>query len=165
MEVKNCFPTSWDNLVKGITVGTFILIVTLLIIIGLMSDSPFLLVALIILFSCVLFIPFLWAPQGFSVHDNSVNVKRFIGDKKILVVGKPKRWNWTWWGVRLFGSGGLYGYFGFFAFKGIGRVQMYSTNRHNLILVRDGKGKKYLLSPKEIDCFIKLLQKSTWRES
>lgn len=160
MKIKNYFSTSWDNLVKGVTISVFVLIVSLLIIFGFVIDDPYILVGLSISYFLILFLPFLWAPQGYYIHGNKVSVKRLIGDKRIIVAMEPKKWNWTWWGGRLFGSGGLYGYFGFFTFKGTGRVQMYSTNRHNLVLLRDNEGKKYLLSPKETDRFIQLLQKS-----
>ncbi len=160
MKIENYFSTSWDYLVKGITIIVFVLLVSLLIIFSFFIDDPYILVSLSISYFLILFLPFLWSPQGYFVHNDIVTVKRLIGDKKIIVAMEPKRWNWTWWGLRLFGSGGLYGYFGFFTFKGTGRVQMYSTNRHNLVHIRDNQGKKYLLSPKEPDRFIQLLQKS-----
>jgi hypothetical protein len=86
--------------------------------------------------------------------DSGVVVKRLIGNLIIENSGEPKRWQWTWWGLRLFGSGGLYGYFGLFALKGIGRVWMHATNRHNLVIIEDVRGREYLPSPDEPDKFI-----------
>jgi hypothetical protein len=86
--------------------------------------------------------------------------KRIIGDLEISVSKTPKIWKSTWLGGRLWASGGLYGYFGIFIFKGIGKVWMYVTNRNNLVLVEDAKHKKYLISPDNADRFTYLLNQS-----
>jgi len=152
------FSTSWDNLVKGVTTSIFLLLVSLISILGLSSDSLLLTIVLIIVFSSILLVPYLWMPRGYTVSDSIVTVKRPIGDVRISVAQVPLRWKWTWWGLRLFGSGGLYGYFGIFAFKGMGIVRMHATNRHKLVLIRDIEGRKYLLSPDEPERFIQQTQ-------
>jgi hypothetical protein len=148
------YSTSWDNLVKGTTTGVVALLVSLTVIFGLVSNSLLLKVALIILFGSILSVIFLWAPRGYTLIDNVVVIKRPIGDAKISIAQAASRWKWTWWGLRLFGSGGMYGYYGFFVFRGIGTVRMHATNRHKLVLVTDVNGTKYLLSPDEPERFI-----------
>jgi hypothetical protein len=94
------------------------------------------------------------------LEKNMIIVKRIIGDLEIIVSNEPKIWKWTWWGGRLWASGGLYGYFGIFVFKGIGTVRVYATNRNNLVLVENVKNTKYLVSPDNIDRFMDLLNRS-----
>ena len=150
------FATPWDNLVKSMTIGIVALIVSLTIVFVLVIDNLSILAGVLMLYGAVLVLPYLWVPQGYAVADNEIVVKRLVGDMKINVAQKPVRWKWTWWGIRLFGSGGFYGYYGFFSFRGIGIVRMYATNRHNLVLIKDERGKQFLLSPAEPDKFIQL---------
>jgi len=158
MNAENAFPLSWDPLVKGMTAGVVFLVLTLAVIYGLLLDDRFLAIGLVLIFFCVLAVPFLWAPQRYLVRGNLVTVQRRIGDVSILVSREPERWRWTWWGLRLFGSGGLYGYFGYFYMRRIGTVRMYATNRHNMVLLVDEKGRKILVSPNEADRFIQQLK-------
>ena len=160
MNTENDFPVSWDTLVKGMTVGVVFLVPALAVIYGLLLDNRSLAIGLALVFLCAVAAPLLWAPQRYLVKGNLVTVRRRIGDVGILVSREPQRWRWTWWGLRLFGSGGLYGYFGYFYMKRIGRVRMYATNRHNMVLLVDQKGRKILVSPNEVDRFIQQLGKS-----
>jgi hypothetical protein len=153
------FAASWDNLVKGITVSVLMLIISLLIVFSTILDDLPLMIGIITLYGSILIIPYLWAPQGYTVKGHAVIVKRLVGDLKFQVEREPERWNWTWWGLRLFGSGGLYGYYGFFTFRNLGRVRMYATNRHNLVLLKDEKNRKILLSPTNPEEFIQRLRK------
>ena len=144
---------------KGATVGVFILIGSLTLIFSLIANNFLLIVSLLILYGGILALPFLWAPRGYAIRGDGILVKRAIGDAKIIVAEPPQRWSWTWWGIRLFGSGGLYGYYGYFAFRGLGKVLMYATNRHKLVLIRDDRGRRYLISPDNPQEFIKQLRR------
>ena len=159
MNEESQFPLSWDSLVKGMTTGVIVLVITLAVIFGLLLDERSLAISLVLILFCVVIMPLLWAPQRYLVKDNLVTVQRRVGDVHILVSREPERWKWTWWGLRLVGSGGLYGYFGHFYIKGIGNVRMYATNRHNMVLLLDEKGRKILVSPNEADTFIQRLKK------
>ena len=151
-----CFAAPWDNLVKGVTICVFAVMIFVMIVFGFVAGSLSILVGMLALYSAILGSLYLWAPRAYTVTDNKIVVKRLLGDFQITVAQKPERWRWTWWGIRLFGSGGLYGYYGYFSFKGLGRVCMHATNRNNLVLVKDEKGRRFLLSPSEPDKFIQL---------
>ena len=151
-----CFAAPWDNLVKGVTICVFAVMIFVMIVFGFVADSLSILVGMLALYSAVLGSLYLWAPRAYTVTDNKIIVKRLIGDFQITAAQKPERWKWTWWGIRLFGSGGLYGYYGYFSFRGLGRVSMHATNRNNLVLVKDEKGRRFLLSPSEPAKFIQL---------
>jgi len=159
VKADNYFDAPWDDLVKGITGGTILLVTSIAVIVSAESDNPFLASGMITLLACVLVLPFLWAPRGYVVEANHVVVKRLIGEMRITVADEPRRWNWTWQGIRLWASGGLYGYFGHFAFKGIGRVHMHATNRHNFVLIKDEKSQKHVVSPDHPEKFIFLLRR------
>ena len=151
-----CFAAPWDNLVKGVTICVFAVMIFVMIVFGFVADSLSILVGMLALYSAILGSLYLWAPRAYTVTDNKIIVKRLIGDFQITAAQKPERWRWTWWGIRLFGSGGLYGYYGFFSFRDLGRVCMHATNRNNLVLVKDKKGRRFLLSPSEPGKFIQL---------
>ena len=157
MREKIYISAPWDNLVKGITACIFVFIIILLVLFNSIIDNVLILGGITLLYAFVLGIPYLWAPQGYFISKKTIVVRRLIGDVTFRFIKEPRRWRWTWWGVRLFASGGLYGYFGLFSFKGIGRVWMYATNRHNLVLVKTEQGRKVVLSPKDPEEFIKLL--------
>lgn len=161
MSEQTVFPTTWDNIVKGITSFIWGLMGFFIVLFVFTPDSPAnLRMGIISIFVTVLLVPFLWAPRGYILQKNLIIVKRMIGDLEIIVSKEPKFWKWTWWGGRLWASGGLYGYFGIFIFKGIGTVRMYATNRNNLVLVEDVKHTKYLVSPENVDRFMDLLKRS-----
>ena len=157
MKEETYISAPWDNVVKGVTLGIFIFIISLIILSSSTIDNVIIIGGIIILYASVLFIPYLWAPRGYFISKKKVFVKRLIGNVAISFIEEPRRWRWTWWGVRLFASGGMYGYYGLFSFRGIGRVWMYATNRHNLILMKTEQGRKVVLSPKDPEEFIKLL--------
>jgi hypothetical protein len=155
------FPTTWDNLVKIVTSVILGLMGSFIALFIFTSESPAnLRMGIIGLFVATMLVPFLWSPRGYMLQKNLIIVKRIIGDLEIIVSKEPKFWKWTWWGGRLWASGGLYGYFGIFVFKGIGTVRMYATNRNKLVLVEDVKHTKYLVSPEYVDRFMDLLNRS-----
>ena len=164
---EEAYSASMDNLVKASTIGVFILLISLIAVLNLVSNSLLVTTGFILLFSVILFLPYLMVPRGYVVSGKTVVVKRPLGEVRIILAEAALRWKWTWWGLRLFGSGGLYGYYGFFIFKGLGMVRMCATNRHNLVLVRDVNGRKYLLSPDEPERFIQQTQTpyETWTTS
>lgn len=57
------------------------------------------------------------------------------------------------WGVRLFGSGGFFGYLGLYYYGRIGRVWLYCTNRNEMLLVTTAKS-KFIISPENSDAFL-----------
>ena len=59
--------------------------------------------------------------------------------------------NWTWKGLRLGGSGGLYGYLGLFYLSNLGKVWMYVTNKNKMLLIKCVNSRNYIISPDEAD--------------
>lgn len=64
-------------------------------------------------------------------------------------------------GIRLFGSGGFFGYFGTFFYRNVGKVNVYATDRTKLILLRQTDGKQLLISPADPAAFLQALRLPT----
>lgn len=58
--------------------------------------------------------------------------------------------NILWLSIRTFGSGGLFGYFGYFYNKEYGRMQWYATQRKNCLVLITNNGKKILITPDDM---------------
>jgi len=147
-----------DNLARVITLGVWIGVSYVFIqnIFSYASD-PFRLLTLNFILVSILIIPYLFSRRGFSVTDNCIIIKRVIGDIKIPlkeIVEVKQLPTITKIRLRLLGSGGLYGYFGYFYIPDLGLVKMYATRLHDLLLVRCRDG-MYIISPEDTYSFIK----------
>lgn len=102
---------------------------------------------LVILFFITL-CPYLWAPRYYTVSDQSIVIKRLIGDVTIhrssiksleIVDQAPIK-------LRLFGSGGLFGHFGVFTLTSGERAKLHCT-RVNQVVVITTTRQIYIISP------------------
>jgi hypothetical protein len=99
----------------------------------------------------ILAIQFLFSPRGYKLTSTEVTIQRPIRSISIpynQIIG-VNQLNWTWRGLRLGGSGGLYGYFGLFYLSNLGKVWMYVTNKNKMLLIKCINGRNYLISPIE----------------
>jgi hypothetical protein len=164
-ESENFYTTSsYDSIVKNVTIAMWILLIAESIffiylfstVISLSSLSIILAVFIPSVSLIVLLVPYLFKPKGFRLKIKELTIERTINAITIPYeqISRIQRGNWTWKAIRLGGSGGLYGYLGLFHFFGIGRVWMYVTNRHKMVLIETDNGKKYAISPEDPDDFI-----------
>ena len=109
----------------------------------------------------VLTVPYLFTPKGFRFTSQGLGIERLRNTIIIPYsqISTVQRGKWTWKAARLGGSGGLYGYLGFYHIFGIGKVWMYVTNRHKMVLLETKKGIKYAISPRDPEDFVLQLQK------
>jgi hypothetical protein len=56
--------------------------------------------------------------------------------------------------LRLFGTGGLFGWAGRYRFRGLGSVSMHATNLDRLILIERRRGRPLLISPVDAEAFL-----------
>jgi hypothetical protein len=93
---------------------------------------------------------FLWSPLGYEVEPGALIVRRPIGPVRIPLGGlREARMAQTddlSGCLRLFGSGGLFGYFGIFSTTKLGKSTWYCTNRKNLVVLVT-ENKTIVLSP------------------
>jgi len=115
----------------------------------------------IAIFINILIIPifvilYLFSPQKYIITTNGILIKRPLRSFLIpyINIESVNKISWTWKHIRLFASGGLYGFYGLFRVYKLGNVWMYVTNRKNIILIKLKGGNKYMISPDDPLTFI-----------
>ena len=169
-ESKQFYTTAkYDGIVRNVTFALWILLIVesgffvyLFYVVIPVSFLSMVIAVLIPTFSLiVLLVPYLFKPNGFVLNSQELKIKRIMNDISVpyKLISKIERGKWTWKVVRLGGSGGLYGYLGLFHFFDIGNVWMYVTNRNKLVLIELISGKKYAISPENIEDFVFQIKK------
>jgi hypothetical protein len=106
---------------------------------------------------CVLGLAYAYSPRQYVVSGHSITVKRLIGRVHIPLEGLREARISTpddvTYCIRLWGSGGLFGYYGRFRTAKLGRCTWYVTDRTNTVVVRT-VAKTALFSPDDIDGFL-----------
>lgn len=100
---------------------------------------------------------FAWSPRGYSVSGRTLTIRRWIRDARIPLddVKQARR---AAAGdlrgcLRLFGSGGMFGYYGLFRTSALGKCWWYATDRKSLVVVITG-GRTVVVSPEDADGFL-----------
>ncbi len=92
------------------------------------------------------FITWMLHPVSYEITTETLLIHRPLGSIKIKLSTIQEVFRTEpGFSMRLFGSGGLFGYFGLFSSNKLGRHHRYTGNNENLVLLNAGK-KKYLLS-------------------
>ncbi len=98
-----------------------------------------------------------WSPRGYAVSGGCIEVNRLIGNARIPLDGIRQARRATaddFRGcIRLFGNGGLFGYYGLFRTSKLGKSTWYVTNRGKAVVVVTG-AKTALFSPDDVEGFI-----------
>jgi Bacterial PH domain len=98
-----------------------------------------------------------WSPRAYSISDRSILVKRLSGSLRLplddvleasIATADDLRGC-----IRMFGNGGLFGYYGLFRTSRLGNCSWYVTNRTNMIVVVTS-AKTAILSPDDVDGFL-----------
>ena len=98
-----------------------------------------------------------WSPRGYAVSGGLIAVNRLIGTARVPLDGLREARAATkddFRGcLRLFGNGGLFGYYGLFRTSKLGKSTWYVTNRGKAVVVVTGE-KTVLFSPDDVEGFI-----------
>jgi len=98
-----------------------------------------------------------YSPLGYAVSDRSIKVKRLIGRLRIPLEGVREVRRATaedFRGcLRLWGSGGFFGYYGLFRTSRLGKCTWYVTNRSKAVVLIT-ETKTTLFSPDDVDGFL-----------
>lgn len=151
------FPCSWS---KGVTFLTAITV----IIMGASAAYFFgtdkliwIKFTLIIIILATIIGILLLMPLRLNIESNKITLHRLFGSIYIpfkdIIELKAIPNSETAYSIRIFGSGGLFGYLGKFRNKKLGNYTMYATNLNELILIRTNR-KTYVFSCKNRDEFI-----------
>src|ERR1019366_1924921 len=105
----------------------------------------------------LLFFAYAYFPRGYTALAREIVVKRPIGNVRISLEGIREARTTTADDlsgcIRLFGSGGLFGWYGLFRTTKLGERTWYVTNRSNAVVLITG-ARTVLVSPDDVDGFI-----------
>ena len=161
------YKTSLDNLAKVVTIVTTILFAA--IIVGQLSlikdEGKSVPIFTTILLSLIDFWIFSFRPISYKLTDDKLIIHRPLSDikinrteiKNVEQLDKEK----LSWAVRIFGVGGLFGYWGKFSNIKLGSMTWYATRRNDAILVTTIYNKKIVLTPNEPEKFVTEFNRQT----
>lgn len=164
------YKASLDTLAKTITIGVIILFVVIGYgrIIALLSapanfTSVLIQSSVLLLFVVTILGSYLYAPRYYKVENNALMIARPISYKVIQLndiadirgLDGPE----TAGGIRTFGVGGLFGYYGKFYAPRIGNFTMYATQRRNHVLIKTKLGQSIVISPDDTGIVEKIKEK------
>ncbi|MEP7353878.1 MAG: PH domain-containing protein [Acidobacteriota bacterium] len=148
------FNARYDRMAK---IGTGIA-VAVLVAVPLMAMRAGTVAAFVALVSAaVIGLGFAYSPRGYEISGGALRVKRLVGDVvfplNTLRFVRDANAADFWGCVRLWGSGGLFGYYGLFWSKALGRSRWYVTDRSKAMILADGD-RVILVSPDDREAFV-----------
>jgi hypothetical protein len=149
------FTVSYDTAVKAISAA----IMAILVVVAWASQSGMTwAVGALIVLLC-----FAWSPRGYRVENRWIVVNRLAGKARIALddvreVRETTGDDFTGC-IRLFGNGGVFGYYGLFRTTKLGKTTWYLTNRKRSVLVVTGS-KTVLFSPDDLEGFLAAIRSS-----
>ncbi len=111
--------------------------------------------------SLVVLMPYGFSPRGFSLSPDGLRIHRPFGTHVLpfdRIRAARRAQSGELCGLRTFGSGGMFGFFGWFWSRRLGHYRAYVTHRQDMVLVEAER--PYLLSPERPDDFLRAL--SQW---
>ncbi len=155
------FKASLDKLAKGVTIAVTILFLILIIaplfVIG--KQGLYISVLEGVLFVLIYGISYGLRPTAYSLSQDCLSIHRPFSDVKLSRNSIEKitllQNNDLKMSIRLFGSGGLFGYYGIFTNSKFGKMTWYATQRSNMLLIETKSNKKIVISPDDYQLFLK----------
>lgn len=154
------FVAKMDNLSRMVTVAVLVVLIIPFITIGqqVAQSHSLLLLIVPIIIVIALGVTALLHPTAYSLDTEGLQVHRPLGSVTIPLSNirslEPVTMADLGFGLRTFGSGGFFGYFGKFWYKKIGHVTFYVTDRDKLILLKLADDRKIVISPDDREGFL-----------
>ena len=154
----------WSPAVVWITIGGAALFIGLLTFV-LMDETPSQLLkyALAGLLAAPLLSGLFIAPLAIRIGDEAIQIRRPVGCTAIPVgqIVSVQRVDFSEirHAIRLFGSGGIFGYVGWFYNSRYGRFLMYATETDNLVLIRTAD-RSYIVSCRQPEPLFSLIPRT-----
>jgi hypothetical protein len=105
----------------------------------------------------LIIVSYAYSPRGYAIQERSIIIKRPVGNVRFPLerVQEARRRNADDLRgcIRLWGNGGVFGYYGLFRTSKLGKCTWYVTNRSNAVVVITGE-KTALFSPDDGDGFL-----------
>ena len=113
--------------------------------------------------ACGLVAAYAWSPSGYAISNGDIVVRRLAGNVHIPLCKirdvRAAAADDLRGSVPLFGSGGLFGYYGLFRMARLGTSTWYVTNRTRPVIIVTDAGTA-VLSPDDVDGFTATIRKS-----
>jgi len=97
---------------------------------------------------------YLFSVNDYAIDGGNLLIRRPVGDKKIPISeisdARKIEQGEMFGTIRIFGNGGLFGYYGKFYNRSLGSMTVYTTQRKNRVLLQMKNGKKIVLSPDDL---------------
>jgi hypothetical protein len=166
------FGARWSMLVRAVTPVVIVLVIVAVAVVLRAAGQPTVkdtatagwLVVAASLPVAMLAIAVLFAPLGFTVDPVGIIVNRmgpnvYIRYEEIAAIERiePRQ---IGFGIRVFGSGGFFGHFGWFYSRPLGWFRCYVTDRRDLVLIRLHDGGKLVLSPHPAEVFVEYAERA-----
>jgi hypothetical protein len=143
------FTVSYDSAAKTISAAVTVMFLVL----GLATQS----IAVGILFALILAAAFAYSPTGYSIADGFLSVHRVVGNLRIPLASirevRVASGEDLQGCVRIFGSGGLFGYYGLFRSPKLGKSTWFVTQHSHAVIIVTAAG-NFVLSPDDVDGLI-----------
>jgi hypothetical protein len=143
------FSASYDSTTKAITA----VVCLLLIVVAWMVHIIF----IALLFPLLIGLAYAYSPRGYAIAGVAIMVKRPIGNVRVPLAdirevraGTPDDFTGV---IRLFGNGGLFGFYGLFRTAKLGKCNWYVTDRSKTVIVV-ASHRTLVLSPDDVQGFI-----------
>ncbi len=143
------FHASYDSMAKTVS-GV---VAVILAVVALLTHNLF----VAGLGTALVLLTFAWSPRGYTVEGQTLLVHRLIGSARIplqeireLRAGTADDFQGA---IRLFGNGGLFGYYGLFQTTRLGKSTWYVTDRSRTVVIVTG-AKTVVVSPDDVEGFL-----------
>jgi hypothetical protein len=112
----------------------------------------------------IVLVSYAYSPRSYVLSDRSIVVRRLAGPARIglddlreVRRATPDDFRFS---IRIWASGGAFGYYGLFSTAKLGKSTWYVTNRNNSVVLITGS-KTALFSPDDVDGFLNAIRAST----
>lgn len=143
------FSAPYDSTTKAISA------VVCVILIGVAFLVHIIFIALLL--PLMIFLGYAYSPRGYTAGGGTIVIRRLIGNIVIPISAvreiRPGGADDFTGCIRLWGSGGFFGYYGLFKTSKLGKSYWYMTDRSKSVVVAT-TGKTYVLSPDDVQGFI-----------
>ena len=112
----------------------------------------------------VIAVSYAYSPRGYLVSARTITVRRLVGNAVLALEAvrdvRPATKDDFRGCLRLWGNGGLFGYYGLFRTSKLGKCTWYVTNRRKAVIVVT-EAKTVLFSPDDVNGFLTAIRAST----
>lgn len=153
------FRASYDRLTRVLSPILVAVFVGSALLVWAVPTPPMIRYGATLLFLLIPLITYLYSPAGYSIGPEALYIHRVRGVVRVpmeSIRSARRGGSGELRGVRTFGSGGLFGYFGRFYSSRLGHYRAYLTQRGNLVVIEAEH--TYVLSPDRPEEFLRHLQ-------